>query len=43
MVAITKELESIFPILYTVLSCCCIVVMETEAKERLLLSNFQIQ
>ena len=31
MVAITKELESILPILYTVLSCCCIVVIETEA------------
>ena len=31
MVAITKELESILQILYSVLSCCCIVVIETEA------------
>lgn len=31
MVAIIKELESIFPILYTVLSCYYIVVIETEA------------
>lgn len=31
MVAITKELESILPILYSVLSYCCIVVIETEA------------